>query len=370
VIQYSGANLLRLWLHNEYVDNHALEDAINAGIEQVIGTYFADPVAEANAIQRIVAAGFPVHFAVLQNEPDHNQLSTPDHTRLFRDLRSELDSRGLQQTKLMCCDDANVDDYAKQRIDAISSDPAAAPLLAAFSTHSYTMAAEQDYARRVFDKGLSWWQTEHSIDGPPATPDRYDYAALTSNVFLNDLNQGVTHWMYFQGYGRSTRPLPETHNNVFLAYWDDSSYGRSVGSGWFAEAPQLHYIRQINQAFPYGTTLRWTTATGLPSSDMVWTYGTRSPINAAVGRQPGGGFAVAVSNAGVQAPGDGVSYYQDYKLLIVIEELDDGATRAFRVTRSGASTGFLHDEGLIGVANGRFNLNVNKDELVTVVEVQ
>lgn len=367
-IEMTNANLLRIWhednLVQNYIDTNLLPDALDAGIDTVILAPGGNPQKIAEEILEVWQAGYTIHYTALINEPDHTKgWPTVYHTAKFRELWEEIKARGLE-TKLLCCDDANVDDWAKQRIDAILKDPTLRPALAAFSTHSYSMAAERDYARRVFKEGSNWWQTEHSMDGNTATPDRYDLASQTTNVFLNDLNQGVTHWMYFQGYGLSMRRLPETHNNVFLTYYDSRSFGKPVGSGWFVDAPQLHYIRQINQAFPYGTTMRWTTAKGLPSYDMVWTYGTRSPINAACGQRPDGGWAVCISNAEVAPPAGG-HYYDDYIIELDIVELHGTGAVPFKLFRSGPTTGFIAEQGEIVVTDGKVTIEVKKNELVS-----
>jgi uncharacterized protein YjdB len=367
VIEYTNANILRLWLGQEYVNSYAIEDAVNAGIDKVIAVDGADVNFIIQEVKKIKQAGLPIDYVVLMNEPDHTIYPTADHTKDFKTLRKALDNNNLTEVKSMCCDDANVDDFAKQRIDAILNDGEANQYLQAFSTHSYSMAAEADYYSRVLNKGLDWWQTEHSIDGQEAYPDDYEFASNTTNVFLNDLNQGVNYWMYFQGYGRSTKPRPLTHNNVFLAYWDDNSYGQPVGSDWFSWAPQAHYIRQINLAFPYGTKFRRVISTGLPSSDMVWTYSTRSPINAVAGKRPDGGWAIAISNTNVKAPGSAVSYYDDYYLTINIDELSKIDSLNFKVTCSGPENGFLKEQQDLVARNGVINILVKKDELYTLV---
>ncbi|MDQ3002184.1 MAG: hypothetical protein M3Y08_13105, partial [Fibrobacterota bacterium] len=350
------------WI-NSYIDTHMLPDAIAAGIDTVIMAPGGSPSTIANEIQTVKNAGYTIHYTALMNEPDKREgWDKAGNLSKFLDLHNQLASRGLA-TKQICCDDANVDDDAKERIDGILNDSDAKNYLAALSTHSYSMAGESDYAQRAFDSGKDWWMTEHCTEGT-SNPTDYDKASVSSNTMLNDLNQGVTHWIYFIGYGLSEVSLPNVHSNVFLAYYDQSSFGKPVGSNWFVFGAQYHYFRQINQTFPFGTQFRMTTSIGLPSTDMVWTYGTRSPINIAVGKRPDGRWGIAISNASVDSPAG--SWNEDYTVHLDITELHGSGSKPFKAMRSGPTSGFESAQDDIVLVDGKATVQVNKSELLTL----
>jgi hypothetical protein len=369
VIEGTGANILRLWHQagwvQNYINTNYLQDALAAGIDTVYMAPGGDPNAIANEIEVVKNAGYAIHYTALMNEPDKQHgWDGASNLSKFKQLHNNLVAKGLT-TRQLCCDDANVDGDAKERIDAILKDPQAKDWLSAFSTHSYGMAAEEGYASRVFASGKDWWMTEHSAEGA-SHPLDYAKASRTSSTMLNDLNQGVTHWIYFIGYGISNVSLPNVHNNVFLAYYDGSCFNKPVGSGWFVLSPQYYYIQQINRTFPYGTKFRYSTASGLKSNTMAWTYMNRSTINAAIGKRPDGGWGIAVSNTENSSSWDGGSSFEDFTIHLDIKELEGSGSQAFQLTRSGPTTGFLKSEASVTLVDGKGTIQVKKNELVTL----
>ena len=179
------------------------------------GHYIGDPEEHARAMaedMRVMRDDYGIRITAsgVVNEPnakDWKIVPASHYVPLAIAMRRELEARGLGDVTTIGPEFASADEEARTWLDAIAGDPEALAATDAFGTHSYNMAATPEFADRVLRNGLQYWMTEA---GGPERPDAsaehdHAFAASVSARFLNDINQGVSHWVWFLGLGEGTR---------------------------------------------------------------------------------------------------------------------------------------------------------------------
>jgi len=196
---------------------------------------------------------------------------------IIKDLRSELDSRGLQAVKIAAVDWPTNDGYAFARLKAIQDDPDAWKALGIVTTHSYAMPATEDfYNHFVRGTGKEYWITESSSSGPTAA----GYGVDEAHHMLNDLNNGISTWIHHEIF-LQTNPF-----NTNLVGWE----GDMTSDHWIELWPKYWCYRQISTTFPIGTVMRkaWSTKMGEMTAYSTYT--------AAGGKRPDGSIALSIIN--------------------------------------------------------------------------
>ena len=72
--------------------------------------------------------------------------------------------------------------------------------------------------------------------------------------------------------------------------------GASHQTEYYQLMPQYHYAKQLRQTFDIGCVMRSSATNSTSQPNMTWTYGKKSSVNAAIGRNPDGSWAIAVAN--------------------------------------------------------------------------
>jgi hypothetical protein len=183
---------------------------------------------------------------------------------------------------------ANADDIAIGWFDIVAGDPEALASFDALATHSYNMAALPELAERTLTHGKQYWMTEAGGGIEDGSAEfAYTFATSAAARFLNDLNNGVTHWVWFIGLAGGT---DDVYQKLVMCEGSCESTPRIYKNYAY------HYLQQISASFPPGTTMRHVTSDLPEWRDMVYSHGPKPPINAAAGLRPDGRFVLAVVN--------------------------------------------------------------------------
>ena len=216
-------NVLRLWAdadHNRtatqmkaefyrrYVDSGVIAAAQKRGVTILLLAPArgerrpTEPMSEyarklADFIQGVQAErGIRINVTGIANEPGFTLHQLAEAVRV---LRQQLDERHLKDVQIIAPESASADDTASRGIAGIKADPVAWAALRGIATHSYNMAATSEFAEISTASGKQYWMTEASDNGNEREDD-VDRAASISARFLNGLNHGVTHWVYFRDF--------------------------------------------------------------------------------------------------------------------------------------------------------------------------
>ena len=376
-------NILRLWVESgeqadvaemkrsflkSYPDpRRLLEDARRRGIDTLLlapargearprepMADYAHKLAEFIALLRI-KLGVEVQITGIANEP---QGFTPAQVvECVRALRSELDARGLRQVGIVAPESASADGPALQRIEAIKADAVAWAGLRGIATHSYNMAATPKFAETIAGTGKEYWQTEAGDNGNEGPADANRAATATAR-FLSDLNQGVTHWIWFIGFLESADMAKDRDNATKLMIYDRHQQ-RIV--------PHLKYdwFRQLRAAFPNGSRIHPLHAE--PGGGLVYSYGKKPALNAAAAQRPDGGWSLGMVNLTGVGPTTDIAQYQAAQPLAVtwdVPALADIPELTFTISRSSANERFV-PIGQTVMHAGRLTLDIAPRELLT-----
>jgi len=300
--------------------------------------------------------GVEIHVTGIANEP---QGFTPAQVaECVRALRIALNARGLQKVGIVAPESASADETGLKMIKAIKGDPVAWAGLRGIATHSYNMAATPEFAESTAGSGKEYWQTEAGDNGheDPADVDR---ATETAARFLNDLNQGVTHWIWFIGFLGSPDMSKDSDNATKLIIYDRQQQ-RII--------PLLKYdwFRQLRAAFPNGSGIHSLRAE--PGGTLVFSYGDKPALNAAAAQRPDGGWSLAVVNLTGVKPNTEIARFQPGTPLTVswdVRALNDVPELTFKVSRSSATARFV-PAGQAVMHAGQITLNIAPRELLTL----
>jgi hypothetical protein len=242
-------------------------------------------------------------------------ITIPQWPRVVRELRKNLDSHGLRSVRITAVEWPNNDGWAFDRLRSIQKDDASWKSLDAISTHSYAMPATEDFYREFCLKpSKEFWITETECSGPKPVDCGKDLAGH----LINDLNHGVTCWMYHEIALNCSPDNPAT-----LVGYDF----KAPDASWLLLLPKYHYYKQLSSALPVGTVLRqaWSNE----SKDMRYP-GSPTKYTACGGKLANGSWAMAVVNLSPVNGGMPIT------LQLVVEELSTTERVAMKATRSGS----------------------------------
>jgi hypothetical protein len=311
-----------------------------------------------NDILTLRQNGIPITVTGTQNEPGSGEradIPDADLAPLYKAMRAKLDAKGMADVKLLGPEYANNDDGAKAFIDKIKADPVANAAYQGVAHHSYNMAGDPALAALSLSAKKQYWQTEAGGGSKDGSAEfDYDFAAQGSARILNDLNNGVTHWLWFIGLGQGDRDV-----------WQKLVM---LGPNGIYKNFTYHHLQQVTTRFPPGTVLRHVTSDLQDYADLVWTYGVKPPLQAAAGRRPDGRFAIGVVNRTEGQGEDGAFGFhaaKDYEVTLVAEELSASSVE-FELCRTGPS-GPLRCGERATMSNGQLTIKIPPAELVTLV---
>ena len=377
-------NVLRLWadsganrgvaqmksrFYATYVDSGVIADAQQRGVTTLLLAPArgerppTEPIAEyaaklATFIADVQAErGIAIGATGIANEP--SGFTPPQMAEAVRRLRQELDARGLGKVVIIAPEWASADGAALRSISALKADPAAWAALGAIATHSYNMAATSQFSATIAGTDKQYWMTEASDNGHEGEADVNRAASITAR-FLNDLNHGVTHWIYFIGFHDSPDIAKDRDNATKLMVYDyrQQRIYRHLKYDWF---------RQLRAALPNGSRLYPVSAR--PGGDLAFSYGQKPWLNAAAARRPDGGWSLAMVNLSGVTPDSGISQWHPAAALNVTWQVTplagEGAT-TWNVFRSDATQRFA-PAGQAMLTNGAVTLTLEPGELITLV---
>ena len=323
-----------------YLDTHRLADALAAGATTLLLGPDRVPDYLGDGHGHLSDAGVPAYAALVAdflkdlagrgvrfdatgvlNEPNDRPIKFTDAQwpTVVKALRAALDARGLSHVAVVAPESSNCGDDADRAVDAIRRDPAAWAALGGVATHSYHNAATVGMADRA--AGKDYWITEAggTFDGDEGPADDVQAASVAAR-FLNDVNHGATHWIFFIGYELAD---PAGNTCRVLRYTDDP----------FAVTVQrkYHYLRQLSAAFDVGA--RFRRATSSLDGDMTYRYGPKPRVNAAVAANPDGTWSIGLTDftsdrlAGPTAD----PAYRDGR-LVNVEDMGGRPSQSFHVT--------------------------------------
>ena len=282
--------------------------------------------------------GILINYAGILNEPNDRPVKFRDAQWpvMIKAFRRVLDQRGLRAVKIIAPESANCGADAYATVDAIHADAQAWNALNGVATHSYNNAATADMAKRAV--GKEYWITEAggTFDGDEDAGNALQAASAASR-FLNDINHGVTHWMFFIGAEQAD---PRGNTGRILKF-DLNPYRLTV-------LQKYYYWKQISETFDVGAILRHSTSD--LDGEMTYTYGKKPHCNAAVARNPDGTWGIGLSNYTAPEFGDADdpkdfalhnSGYlaQNYAVTVKIAELAKIKELRFAMRRSNSGVG-------------------------------
>ena len=375
-------NVLRLWvgsganrtaeqmkqeLYRTYADTRIIADARRQGVTTLLLAPArgegrpTEPMADyarklAEVIQGVKSErDICIDVTGIANEPGF----TPSQlAEAARELRRQLNARQLTSVKIIAPEAASADEGALADIAGIKANPDSWTSINGIATHSYNMAATKAFADIIAGTSKRYWMTEASDNGHESEAD-VNRAASLSARFLNDLNHGVTHWIYFIGFSDSPDVARDNDNATKFMVYDFKTMRifRPLKYDWF---------RQLRAAFPNGSRIYPVSAE--PGDDLAYSYGQKPILNAAAARRPDGGWSLAAVNlTGVQ-PDTQISQWHHASALNVtwkIPFLENAGRLEFRVFRSDAARRFV-PAGRVTMTHGVVTLSLKPGELITL----
>jgi hypothetical protein len=381
-----GTNVLRLWVPSgvddsvehmqaefsaRYVDSGVIADAQKCEVTTLLlaPARGKHPPTEtmseyarklADFIQAIRdKRGIRINVTGIANEP--SGFMPEQLAEVVRLLRDELDARGLQDVAIIAPEWATPDRKALRVIASIRADPAAWAALRGIATHSYNMAATPSFAAAIAGTDKQYWMTEASANGNEGPADANRAASICAR-FLNDINIGVTHWIFFIGFGVSPDVSKDRDNATKFMVFD-------LKTGAIFTHLKYHWFRQLREAFPNGSQIYPLTAK--PGGDLVFTYGQKPYLNAAAARRPDGSWSLAAVNLTGVEPDTSIAKWHAASALEVtwnVPALEDVGEVTFGVFRSTAEQSFRPD-GSVVMQHGQLTISIQPRELVTLQSI-
>ena len=378
-----NTRILRVWygpgdpqpLRDYYQASGIIGDARRHGVTELLlgpWTYLGDPDRQARTIADDIATmrddyGIRITTTGMVNEPgagERKVLPPEDFVPLALAMRRELDARGLQDVKVIGPEWSSADDNPVQWFDTVAADPQALADVAGLATHSYGMAATPELAHRVLAHHKQYWMTEAGGgDFNGSAEFAYDFAASVSSRFLNDLNEGVDHWIWFIGLSEGNR---DVYQKLVMCE------GRCGNTGRIYKNYSYHHVQQITTSFLPGTVMRHVTSNLPDWRDLVWTYGPKPPLHAAAGVRPDGRWVLAVVNdtpGGSAPPHTSWDPPTRYTVTFDVPELAKVPSLTFDLCRTDATVAMQCTE-TAELEHGKATFEVESLELITLVARQ
>jgi hypothetical protein len=363
-----NTNVVRLWYggYNEaafnlaYIESGFLDEARKHGVKYfLLAPGIPDSFTRNGYLSNVPAfAGFfakkirefsgkyQVRFDAtgIINEPGaggNNNVRDEDYTTLIKTVRDSLDQNDLENVQLIALEHwSPTDPNALPFAQAIASDPEASEALDGYATHSYGFAIDRPHAQIALDQGWEYWMTE--AGGAKSGTD-------ISARFLNDLNNAVTHWVFFFG------PAPDTTKHSLAAPVN----GEILKS--------FHYfpLQLISKNFIPGTEIRHVTST--LDGHMIYKRTDYPGMNAAAGIRPDGKWVIGLSNI-TDSIHDKTA--ADYDLSINIPELQNEDSLQFKICRTKDQSDFVQCNEISRFYQGQGNLTIRSGEVVILTALK
>lgn len=331
-------------------------------------------------------------------------------------LSRALTSEGVDPSsiKIIGPESANADSHGFAQVMACHGDHECWSALNSIASHSYSMAANEQWANASLTLDKGYWMTESGAWGTEATPTmfpgnagRWQGVALACR-FLNDLNHGVDTWIWFigasifdtqmlggksnceQGCGErcgevmcgidrqedmkliSTCP-GAAHQQCYSTH---QSHSTASAPQFYQLMPQYHYARQLRKTFDIGCLMHSSSTNSSFLPGMTWTYGRKSSVNAAVGRNPDGTWGIAVANPTGTPTVDDLNGIPtqlfpnattlQIELVLSDELFLSDETLTFVPHRSMGASAYNVEEPPVVMKGGKLSLVVQPNELLTL----
>jgi hypothetical protein len=375
-----GTRIIRLWyapgrpyeIRDHFLATGIIPHALEHGVTELLlgpGHYIGDPEEHARTMAEDIATmrddwGIRITASGVVNEPDAQDwkiVPASHYLPLMIAMRRELDARGLEAVTTIGPEFASADDKALGWLDAIAADPEALAATDALGTHSYNMAATPEFAERVLRNGLQHWMTEAGGPEPDDASAEHDhgFAASVSARFLNDINQSVTHWVWFLALGEGRR---DPYQKLVMCE------GHCANTSRIYKNASYHHAQLVSAAFRPGSVMRHVTSDLPRWQEMVWSYGPKPPLQAAAALRPDGRYALAVVNdtTGISAARTSWDQPTDYRVTFAVPELAGQDGIAFDLCRTNAEVQAQCGETAM-LEDGRLTLELDSLELITLV---
>ena len=140
--------------------------------------------------------------------------------------------------------------------------------------------------------------------------------------------------------------------------------------------PQYHYARQLRKTFDIGCVMHSSSTNSSFLPGMTWTYGRKSSVNAAVGRNPDGTWGIAVANPTGTPTVDDLNGIPtqlfpnattlQIELVLSDELFLSDETLTFVPHRSMGASAYNVEEPPVVMKGGKLSLVVQPNELLTL----
>ncbi len=375
-----GARIIRLWyapgrpyeIRDHFLATGIIPHALEHGVTELLlgpGHYIGDPEEHARTMAEDIATmrddwGIRITASGVVNEPnaaDWKIVPDSHYMPLTIAMRRELNARDLESVTTIGPEFASADDKALAWLDALAADPEALAATDALGTHSYNMAATPEFAERTLRNGLQHWMTEAGGPEPDDASAEHDhaFAASVSARFLNDINQGVSHWVWFLALGEGRR---DPYQKLVMCE------GRCANTSRIYKNASYHHAQLVSGAFPPGSMMRHVTSDLPRWREMVWSYGPKPPLQAAAALRADGRYALAVVNdtPGITAARTSWDAPTDYRVTFAVPELAGAGSVTFDLCRTNAEVQAQCGETAV-LEDGQITIDLASLELITLV---
>lgn len=382
-----GVNALRLWINADpdssleamkasfyagYVDSGLLQAIQQRGAKQLLLAPARGEVPPTESMAMYAAKlaqfiadikrerGIVINVTGMANEPAG---FTPQQlTDLARALRARLNMLGLSSVGIISPEWASPDGYLGRVIDSMRADTLAWAGIRGIGAHSYNMGLNPTIAAKFAGSAKEYWQTEAGKQtlkrGVDEQPGNAAEASTVAARFLNDMNQGATHWFWFIG-AHNFDPHPFGDGGQELVRPNNATGGLKISTKYY-------YLKQLLKTFDRGAVFR--AASSSIGGGMVWGYGLKPAITLAAAKNPDGTWAIGASNTSGIAATKISSYAarSTYQLMI---QLPEPVNANFQVLRSGATKSIVAASDVKAV-NGLLTTLLAPNELVTLRQIK
>jgi O-glycosyl hydrolase len=306
--------------------------------------------------------GIAIEATGIQNEPndpDDCVFTPEDVARSVKLLRAALNSRGLDDVKVIAPESVGCNAPAFAQLTALRDDPAAWNALGGLASHSYDGGADGRWAETALASGKNYWMTEFCLGGPE-DPGDFFRASAEAAAFLSDVNHGVSCWIHFIGYLSDD---PNDNGTRLIAYYN----GVPAGKPWLKLFEPYNYLKELGRTFDAGAVFRKSVSS--LEEEMTWTRGSKPRLIVASARNPDGAWGIGISDytsndfpAKFWYPGQPA---QSFTATVVIEELSTAGETPFALRRLGPQLQEPQQENTM-MHSGRLTVAINPLELVTL----
>jgi hypothetical protein len=363
----------------------------------------------------------------LYNEPQDEGkgfIPVEHYPKMAAEMRRVLDSLGRDEVKIYGPEVSNVDKKCLTYVNSLIDDPQAWASIAGFQTKSYNMSANWEMREIVRTHNKPYFVAAGSnILYTGSNASRWyaielgvldmHYAANLAARMLNDFNHMCSYWAFYMGAeyyyhpenGHKliwtwTRNYKDGSGKSSPFYFDGATaqvptweslpdHVDTTGTGnkqvyWIGDSTivvitlKYYYYKHLSTLFDEGGKFRFCKADKqLPDYDMVYTFGQKPAINAAVLENPDKSWSAAVVNlTGCISdtldstdwhPKSYFSYYpaDTYDVTLDIEELHGSGDLYFELMVTNKFDRLAIKDTVI-VSDGKVTLAVPPQELYSI----